>query len=102
MYAPVGPCFSAIRPSPAQGLRYAGTSARPGAARPHAAAPHELRAGASALALPLGDGPKADGIVCHGSGRMTVEPPVAVVPPKRRWFHRVTTILLVIFCFELG
>jgi hypothetical protein len=22
--------------------------------------------------------------------------------PGRRWFHRLTTILLVIFCFELG
>jgi hypothetical protein len=42
---------------------------------------------------------------------MTVEPtpspaeqasPVAVAPPRRRWFHRLTTILLVIFCFELG
>ena len=42
---------------------------------------------------------------------MTVEPtpspaeqasPAAIPPPRRRWFHRVTTVLLVIFCFELG
>jgi hypothetical protein len=42
---------------------------------------------------------------------MTVEPTpsrteqvssVAVAAPRRRWYHRVTTILLVIFCFELG
>jgi hypothetical protein len=33
---------------------------------------------------------------------MTVEPPVTVSPPRRRWFQRVTAVLLVIFCFELG
>jgi hypothetical protein len=33
---------------------------------------------------------------------MTVEPPVTAAPQRHRWFHRLTTILLVIFCFELG
>src|SRR3954470_25035303 len=80
-----------------------------GAIRRDAAAPFELRAGAGALAV-SGRLQFADGPVRHSRRRMMLSEPthetmpasVPVARPVFRWYHKISAVLFITFCLEIG